>query len=46
MSCLWYPNFQDECKRVSTEGQTVRSEFSKKFNDAIEVRLVSCVMCD
>ncbi|CAA7389453.1 unnamed protein product [Spirodela intermedia] len=26
----------DECKRVSTEGQNVRSEFSKKFNDAIE----------
>ncbi|XP_078435006.1 alpha-taxilin-like protein isoform X2 [Wolffia australiana] len=26
----------EECKRVSNEGQILRTEFSKKFNDAIE----------
>lgn len=28
---------QDECKRVSTEGQSLRTELSVRFQDAIKV---------
>lgn len=30
---------QDECKRVSTEGQSLRLDLSARFQDAIKVQL-------
>lgn len=30
-------DLQDECKRVSTEGQNLRLDLSAKFQDAIKV---------
>jgi hypothetical protein len=38
---LYY--FQEECKRVSTEGQNLRLDLSAKFQDAIKVWSLSLV---
>lgn len=37
VSCCCSFELQEECKRVSTEGQTLRSDLSNKFQEAIKV---------